>query len=493
MNGLQKRAAALLDTFRVGSIPLFLVGTFDKGVTVYSKNIPCLIDPKHASNSRPVKVAIVGGGFAGLSVAAGLMKKRAHADISVFEERDTLLPLQQGSDTRWLHPRIYDWPAKGSDANVAMLPVLNWSAARASDVVVQILAEWKAAIVEWTDFVGKNSMDQSGPLTPKLYCNSRHLQIHTDPKDNDQVHIEWIGDLRNASDANTVDYQRGAMGSAEKFDIVILTVGYGLERDDAISYWRNEVLGQPSLDQPQRTYLVSGQGDGALIDILRLRVSQYRQDRILEELFHGKTNLNEAIIALSQMFSGEKGKTGLFEELEKLGLNPATSTEFVDVQKDLAKRLRRDTEVVWRWRVRKLSELFDQRDTLISFQNRLLIYLLYKCGGFSPSSDDERTLAARLSITPSCIVIRHGPNPMKQLKGILATELSEIIEARGNGASGFSQSDRQEWSGGYFGFLGASIRPMRSTIVLRKAGGRNICLAPWCFWPQVFAPLSLEN
>jgi hypothetical protein len=469
MVALQERARIVLDTYRVRNVPLFLVGTFDKGVTVYSqqsralnlvwalietKNIPCLVDPKNTSPARPVKIAIVGGGFAGLSVAAGLMKKRALADITIFEERDTLLPLQQGSDTRWLHPRIYDWPAKGSDANVAMLPVLNWSAARASDVVVQILSEWKNVVDEWTDFVARACTGQTALITQKLYCNSRHLQIHADKKDLDQIQIEWIGELRNVTDANTVDYQRGAVGSAEKFDIVILTVGYGLERDDAISYWRNETLGQPSLDQPQRAYLVSGQGDGAMIDLLRLRISQYRQDRILEELFHGRTNLNEAIRILYQRFSRRKANTGLFDELEKLGLNPKTKDDFIAVQKDLAKRLRRDTEVVLHWKVRKLSELFDERDTRISFQNRLLVFLLYKCGGFFPSAESETTLVERLSIAPSCVVRRHGPEPMKQLQGILATKLSSEIKKRSAASLGFSQSDKQEWPGGYFGFPG---------------------------------------
>jgi hypothetical protein len=73
---------------------------------------------------------LLGQGFAGLTFAAALLKKQVDVDLTIFEERDTLLPLQQGSDSRWLHPNIYDWPAPGSDASVAMLPVLKlvgWS------------------------------------------------------------------------------------------------------------------------------------------------------------------------------------------------------------------------------------------------------------------------------------------------------------------------------------------------------------------------------
>jgi hypothetical protein len=51
--------------------------------------------------------------------------------------------LQEGSDTRWVHPRIYDWPNEGSTSPAAALPILNWNAGRASDVVVEVLDEWK--------------------------------------------------------------------------------------------------------------------------------------------------------------------------------------------------------------------------------------------------------------------------------------------------------------------------------------------------------------
>lgn len=156
-------ASELLKSYRVDGYPLYIIGTFDTGVTVYSQQVRALNFAWAAVESgllqantlrggratqEPSKVAIVGGGVAGLTVAAGLIRKGAHASISIFEQRDALLPLQQGSDSRWLHPRIYDWPDEGSEASVAMLRVLNWSAARASDVVVQILTQWKNLLSE---------------------------------------------------------------------------------------------------------------------------------------------------------------------------------------------------------------------------------------------------------------------------------------------------------------------------------------------------------
>src|SRR5262249_37312040 len=122
-------AAEVLKQYQVDGLPLWVIGTYEKGVTVYAQQVralnlawalvetdhlPCIVKGSPAPSKRTT-VAVVGGGFAGLTFAAALLKKNVAADIYVFEQRDTLLPLQQGSDARWLHPRIYDWPSVGSD------------------------------------------------------------------------------------------------------------------------------------------------------------------------------------------------------------------------------------------------------------------------------------------------------------------------------------------------------------------------------------------
>jgi hypothetical protein len=293
----QEEISFFLETYRVANHRLFVVGTFDMGVTVLSQQVRALnlawalvesgvVSCSDNGAAQKRKIAIIGGGFSGLTTAAALIKKNVDAEIVIFEERDTLVPLQQGSDSRWLHPHIYDWPGDGSEAGVAMLPVHNWVAARASDVVVQILTEWKRVAAPRTEL--------------RLYCNARHLQIHATHA-SPHLQIEWVGEERNPSDG-TSKAQMRAVGSSESFDVVVLAVGFGPERDGATSYWRNENLGQSSLDQPRRSYLVSGQGDGAMIDLLRLRISQYRQDRILDELFFGKNSLLTSIKSLHKNY-----------------------------------------------------------------------------------------------------------------------------------------------------------------------------------------------
>jgi hypothetical protein len=444
-------------------------------VTVFSQQIRALnlvwalIETELIPSGSPMpvaprrKVGIVGGGFSGLTVAAGLLKKQAHAAITIFEQRDTLLPLQQGSDSRWLHPHIYDWPSEGSEPSVAMLPVLNWSAARASDVVVQILTEWKQTLTEWKNLALKHT---PGPV---LYCNARHLQIH-ETQTRNGLQIEWVGERRDPTDGTTLKEAGTAIGKSATFDIVILAVGFGLERDDARSYWRNETVGQPSLDQPRRTYLVSGQGDGAMIDLLRLRISQYRQDRFLEELFRGKPRLLESIKKIHEDYASNVHKLGLFDALELLAGNTDHEREFDEVRKELSRRLRRDTEVILRLQVRKLSDLFDPTTTRISFQNKLLVYLLYKCGGFFPSSQEEELLVRQHSIPPEQIIRRHGTLRAELLKGMLSDVLYAAIEKRRGRAvpDPLSQSDKMLWSGGYFGLAGPSKAAVSADDAVRE-------------------------
>ncbi|WP_457489213.1 FAD/NAD(P)-binding protein, partial [Tardiphaga sp. P5_C10] len=363
----------ILNSYRVLAHPLFSIGTYDSGVTVLSQQVRALNlvwalveseTVRCTDTSERKRIAIVGGGFAGLTFAAGLLEKKVNADIVLFEERDTLLPLQQGSDSRWLHPHIYNWPREGSQVSAAMLPVMNWTAARASDVVVQVLTEW-------TRLSKSHSNVQ-------LYCNARHLHIDQHQAGLGRLHAEWIGEHRELNGTARTNRTGAAEGKSADFDIVVLAVGFGVEAGTS-SYWRNETLAQPSLFHPRRSYIVSGQGDGAMIDVLRLCISQYRQDRILEELFAGKIALVEHLKKLETEHQSA-GHRDLFEDFEHL--SSTFVADFENLLTQLRNRLRRDTAVILHLLVEKFSELFRPQTAKISFQNKLLIYLLYRCGGF---------------------------------------------------------------------------------------------------------------
>jgi len=477
-------ARRLLEDYQVASTPLYVVGAFDTGVTVYSQQvralnlvwasvnsglIPSLSEGQQSQSSKKVSIAIVGAGFAGLTVAAALLKKNASARIVLFEQRDALLPLQQGSDSRWLHPRIYDWPKAGSEASVAMLPLLNWVAARASDVVVQVLSQWRA-------IAGSATGD-----SVEVICNARHLQIHETPESPDKLCIEWVGEARDSCDGTARDdKQEVGAGASRDFDHVILTTGFGLERDGALSYWRNETIAQPSLDEPRTTYLVSGQGDGAMIDLLRIRIAQYRQDRILSEIFASKSQLMDRIRTLYQREVSHPDQVNHFKELELISKSDEVKQEFDSAIDALRKRLRRDTEAILHLKVRRLSELFEPGTSRISFQNKVLVYLLYRCGGFVPSNLTEKALIEQYGIATKRVIRRHGTLRDTQLKAMMSDTLYQAIETHREkpGTAKLLQGVTARWPGGFFDQPGLPSQTMAVSDKLRSAWRREYLPGP---------------
>src|SRR5262245_9637646 len=94
----------ILASYKAADTGLYFVGMFSTGVTVLSqqvralnlawgliesKTILCLpAPPASGVPAEPSRVAVIGGGFAGLTFAAGLLAKRANARITIFEQRD---------------------------------------------------------------------------------------------------------------------------------------------------------------------------------------------------------------------------------------------------------------------------------------------------------------------------------------------------------------------------------------------------------------------
>jgi hypothetical protein len=426
-------AQAALEAAEVGGLPLYVVGTYSRNVTVLAQQTRALnlafaltrLSKIPRGAGPEYRVAVIGGGFAGLTFAAGLLAK-SDVHITVFERRDNVLPLQQGNDSRWLHPHIYSWPQPGSQAPSAALPLLNWTASRASDVVVQVLAGWEAL-----------AKDEGHRL--RVLCNTTHMRVTSSaPK----MTLEYLAEEREHSVPSQTAAELGSVGTLEDFDLVVLALGFGLERDHLFSYWRNETLAQPALDGGQATYIVSGYGDGAVIDLVRLRVAQFRQDRILAELFEDEGNVEALLTCLD---SHDR-----FQALE-LWWGDLGAAARHRLDKAVRARLRRDTRAVLHVRKARFAELFSDRT---SAQNSVLLYLLYRCGAFTLSRGDVSLddLAAELRVAHDRIIVRHGVEQelQRQMTGVLPAELVDALEPSRHA----TLAETAEWPGGYFGFKG---------------------------------------
>jgi hypothetical protein len=420
---------ALLDRFRLSN-NIYLLGSFEPSLTIYKQQVRALNLVWSMIEALPPaklgRVAVIGGGFAGLTAAAALLHKGVK-NVTIFEKRATLCPLQDGSDTRWVHPGIYDWPDEGSNMPTAALPLLNWNAGRASDVVVEVLHDW--------DRILRNKTSNQ---TVSVFLNVKHLRL------NRTAEIEWVGER---VDGLT---REPPSGNKSKFESAILAVGFGLEPTARFSYWRNEQLGQPELVPGMRTYLVSGHGDGALVDLFRIRIARFRQDRILFDLFAGNTKLVNALRNLKRgLASAQISPDQLYEGFERIALNPTFG--FTKLLSNLQMRLRTDTAVVLQMspNVDSFKHIFR---TEASFQNRFLLFTLYRAGGVIPTTQrDEDLICDQHGIAKDDVVKRHGPMRRSAVEDSMDRSLVSACKRR---IARLEKNSRQPsricWSGGYW-------------------------------------------
>ncbi|MBJ7501005.1 MAG: NAD(P)-binding protein [Sphingopyxis sp.] len=186
-------------------------------------------------------IAIVGAGASGMTAAAALKMAglREGLEITLFESRDQIMPLQTGSLNKFLAPHLIDWPAEGSTQRRARLPILDWDEAIAGNVAMDLVTQF----------------------------------ARFDVKTEISTTIEKIVAVPNGVELLT---RKDGLQKKRRFDLVIVAAGFGLEakptgiESDTTSYWRVHPKQGPSLDGETRRkrFLISGLGDGGLIDFV---------------------------------------------------------------------------------------------------------------------------------------------------------------------------------------------------------------------------------
>lgn len=146
----------------------------------------------------------------------------------------------------------------------------------------------------------------------------------------------------------------------------------------------------------------------------------------------------------------------------------------------MRKRLRRDTEAILHLKVRRLSELFEPGTSRISFQNKVLVYLLYRCGGFVPSNLDEKVLIQQYGISSKRVIRRHGTLRDPQLKAMMSETLYEAIETQRvkPGTAKLLQGVNARWSGGFFDQPGMPSEAAAASDTLKSSWRREYLPGP---------------
>lgn len=191
---------------------------------------------------RPgLRVAVVGGGIAGLTSCAALLA--SDCIVSLFESKMGPLERQRASDHRYIHPTVNYWPFVLPNPTT-ILPFLDWYSERCNKVLSRMGAEWDSRVLKHLNH------PYWGTTVSKLKPEGGKIFVEG-----------W-----------TVEGGRKKkLESKAPYDLVLVTAGfeeeYSVRTYGTKSYWENDNF--TASNRPD-DIVVSGSGDGGLIEALRL-------------------------------------------------------------------------------------------------------------------------------------------------------------------------------------------------------------------------------
>lgn len=394
---------------RMSEVPdspgLFVLGSFARRVTVYSQQVRALNLADALAGlgylDTTTTVAVIGAGFGGITIAAALAKMGV--EVHTFEKESTSLHLQRNCATRFIHPHNYDWPKTKLEQAEANLPFLSWKADMADEVAKAVGAEW----------------EKMGPPAER-----RHWDIT----------IKSIQSVKNGWELEWEE--KKTSGNRGTFSLVVLAVGFGTEKDEikldsgtTYAYWADLPFAQRSTQDHE--WFVSGAGDGALTDAIRLCFLNRNHAEALQAVVDAivQTHGSGFIVHLCERVDNKVAGPELFK-----GLN------FVAIANRLSLR---DRPI-------KLNaseeSIFGSagKPAKASVLNRLIVWMLIKVkritlvkgkivpggitgarGAYSVTIINE---GKNRTVKPEEVLVRHGPVPALAAISKLNTRLSDSLE-----------------------------------------------------------------
>ncbi len=264
----------------------YVIGSYDTRITIYSQQVRALelafaLDA--LGHIRPAaRVAVVGAGAAGVTMAAALAL-RGDVTVLLLEGADEVMPLQRDARRRHIDPHIYGWPAPDAEHEAAQLPLLDWVSGSASQVREDILTGFGAV----------------------CRVARERLLVLTDHR---------VLSVRPRGASFEVEFDRAGLGGGretawETVDLVVLAFGFGLEREQPLpgvrtaSYWSDAgVPGAEIAANPHPSFLVSGNGDGGLIDLVAAADRDFNHGEMIRTIVRrpGVDQLREPLLDIDR-------------------------------------------------------------------------------------------------------------------------------------------------------------------------------------------------
>ncbi|HYE28263.1 MAG TPA: trypsin-like peptidase domain-containing protein [Allosphingosinicella sp.] len=231
-------------------------------------------------------IAIIGAGVSGVTLAAAT-KALGYA-VTIYEANDEVLNRQKGARHRYIHPTINRWP-EDEIRETTIGPYFDWI----SDICTAVLKMMK---IEWVRV--REDISVVAPV---------EVMSFSEPRDAARVAVKTA---------------QACKENRDRYDMVFVTSGFaeeGAGRVGLATYWSwDELDGMAAKTDEQ--FLISGAGDGALIDSLRVAHRDFEDGRLTIELAY---KLNDAkwgyreIIAAAELEIANSEER--IEEAVKLG------------------------------------------------------------------------------------------------------------------------------------------------------------------------------
>ena len=367
---------------------LFALGCFERRVTIYSQQVRALELARAMVEDGVMRldgrVAVIGGGIGGATLAAALAVAAPKLKVVLFEAADRLMFLQLGGRDRFVHPHIFDWPATGASNDDAGLPLMNWTAGPASEVVARLAVEFDA-------IAGHQVAVRCGTPVTGLVETGRSFKVA----------------VAGAPEVLT-------------YDAVALCIGFGLEKNLSAlcpSSWSPSLLPAPLLTGKTRPEVfVSGNGDGGLADFALAAFNGVTLDGILRFIANHQdvAPLVDTLLALDNQAWADPA-FDLYDSY-LCTIKPRLKESLL---MDVNDRLRPAVSVVLHTPDKRLF----RRDTAVL--NRLVAFLAlvaddHFLGGrlraefgrsiHGPAADGSLQLEGGSTFTPDLRLMRFGPN-----------------------------------------------------------------------------------
>jgi hypothetical protein len=263
--------------------------------------LPAWLELTLGRTYRDWPILVIGGGACGLTAAVALASQPQQFRIDVVEVRDIPFYAQANCATRWIDPTQYDWPmdhwSRGRH---------QWDTSLVRDIPFPWFADRSERIVQnqWIPRLNQHRQRLRGQIN-FLGGTRAELQTLTRLRRRGRPVGPLQLRLRNLRTRRLLGYRT--------YSAIVVAAGFGAEHctlDDSpdfagLSFWSTDPFESVACglgsNQQQGTVLISGSGDGALQDFLRIVTRQPSVREIYQRLGLGAINFDRAAILSAEL------------------------------------------------------------------------------------------------------------------------------------------------------------------------------------------------